>query len=122
MKTIKLISIALLAIMAISFTSCNKDAGFVGKGEIKGLVSYPGGVAAGAIVSVKFGAKEASTDFDYSTVADASGNYKFEALNKGDYYVDATYTDSYGNTFSTGGAHVNLKSAQSVATADFVLE
>ena len=122
MKTIKLMSVLVIAALAVTMTSCTKEEGFTGKGKIEGTVTYPGGNASGAVVSIAFGATEETTDFDYSTVTDSTGKYSFEALSKGDYFVDATYSDNLGYTFQTGGAHVELGSDKSEVTVDLELQ
>ena len=122
MKTIKYMSVFVIAALTLSITSCTKEEGFTGKGKIEGTVTYPGGNASGAVVSIAFGATTETSDFDYSTVTDSTGKYSFEALSKGDYFVDATYTNSLGYTFQTGGAHVELGSDKSDATVNLELQ
>ena len=122
MRTLRSIIFVAFAALAITLTSCSKDEGFEGNATINGKVTYTAGTASGAIVSIKFGASESSTAFDYSTVTDASGNYSFEGLTKGDYFVDATFTDDLNNTFETGGSHVEIGGNKSDVTVDLVLE
>jgi hypothetical protein len=122
LKTSKILSAILLTALVVAFTSCSKDEGFEGKAMIKGVATYPGGNAAGAIVTISFGATEATTDADYSTVTDASGNYSFESLTKGDYFVGASYTDDMGYSFQSGGSHVEIGEKKGEVTVDLVLE
>jgi len=127
MKTIKLISIIILAVVAINISSCSKEAGFNGNSTIKGNVTNLSGSAVkGAVVSVAFGASAPTSAYNYSTVTDSSGNYAFYDLQKGNYYVGATYTDyvDQGQSFvlSTGGAVVNLGANKSVATVNLVVQ
>ena len=122
MKNLKSILFVALAAIAITCTSCSKDEGFEGKARIEGKVAYTAGTAFGAIVSIDFGGTAETSDFDYSTVTDGSGNYSFEGLQKGDYFVDATFTDGLGNIFDTGGAHVEIGGNKSDVTVDFVLQ
>ncbi len=122
MKTIKSISVIMLAAITMTLTSCTKEEGFTGKGTISGVVTYPGGNASGAVVSIAFGSTSETTAYDYSTVTDSTGAYSFEALSKGDYFIDATYTDDLGYTFQTGGAHVELGSDKSEVTVNLALE
>ena len=127
MKTIKLIAIGILAVLAITISSCSKEAGFDGNSTISGKVTNAAGAAvSGAVVSIKFGATAPSTTYDYSTVSDASGNYSFNSLQKGDYYVGASYTNyvDQGQNFvlTTGGAVVKLGGNKSAATVNLVLQ
>ena len=127
MKTIKLIALGILAVLSITISSCNKDAGFNGNSTISGNVTNSAGTAvSGAVVSIAFGATAATTTFNYSTVTDASGNYSFNDLNKGSYYVSATYTDYIDQgqniVMRTGGAVVNLGGNKSAATVNMVVQ
>jgi uncharacterized protein (DUF2141 family) len=127
MKTIKLVSIIILAVAAINISSCSKDAGFNGNSTIKGNVTNSAGtVVTGAVVSIAFGASAPTSAYNYSTVTDSSGNYAFYDLEKGNYYVGASYTDyvDQGQSFvlKTGGSVVNLGANKSVATANLVVQ
>jgi hypothetical protein len=122
MKTIKLILPVLIALSLLFATSCSKDEGFDSKKEISGRVSYTDGVAAGAIVSVTFGASASNGNVDFTTTTGADGTYSFGGLEKGDYYMDATYTDPRGFVFETAGAHVEIKNTKKNLTVDFVLQ
>ena len=127
MKTIKLISIVVLAVFAVTISSCSKSAGFDGNSTIKGNVTNLAGAAVpGAVVSISFGATAPTSTFNYSTVTDASGNYSFNDLNPGNYYVSATYTDyvDQGQNFvlRTGGAVVKLGGNKSSATVNMVVQ
>lgn len=92
MKTLKITAI-LISVFLLTLTSCKKDPGFGGQNNIKGTVTLNGAPVAFAIVYLAINAKDATTKYDASTLTDAGGNYKFSALNKGDYFVDAQYTD-----------------------------
>jgi len=127
MKTIKFISICILAALTVAISSCNKDAGFNGNSTITGNVTNASGTAVqGAVVSIAFGATAATTTYNYSTVSDANGNYSFNDLNKGNYYVGASYTkyvdQGQSYTLQTGGAVVNLGGNKSSATVNLVVQ
>ena len=124
MRNIKFIVVGLLSFMLLTVvTSCTKDPGFDGKASIKGQVTYPGGAADFAIIQVAFDQSTATEDFDYTTAADASGNYSINQLAKGDYYVDAYYTDVLsGLTFNTGGYHVEIGGNKEDVTVDIALQ
>ena len=121
MKTIRNISlIALLLIFAI--ISCKKENDFGGKAKIKGTVTLSNATAANAIVRLAFNAKEPTTNFNASTVTDASGNYEFNSLLRGNYFVTAEYTNSLGTHFTSGGAKVTIGDKKGTVQADLVLE
>jgi len=107
MKTILKISAIMFAVAVIfSVSSCSKDAGPGGKKRIYGTVTNLDGAVENAIVRIAYDAAEATTEFNNSTTTDASGAYSFEKLNKGDYYIDAEYTDALGFSFTSEGATV----------------
>ena len=127
MKTIKLIAIGILAVLAITISSCSKDAGFDGNSSISGKITNSAGASvSGAVVSIAFGATAPTATYNYSTVSDTSGNYSFHDLQKGSYYVGATYTNyvDQGQSFTltTGGAVVNLGANKSAATVNLTLQ
>jgi hypothetical protein len=127
MRAIKLISMGILAILVVTISSCSKDAGFGGNSTITGKVTNSSGTAVtGAIVSINFGATAPTTTFNYSTVTDANGNYSFNDLEQGNYYVSASYTVNVdqGQSFvlETGGATVKLGGNKSSATANLVVQ
>jgi hypothetical protein len=127
MKTIKSISIIILAVIAVAVSSCSKDAGFNGNSTIKGNVTNDSGaVVKGAIVSLAFGASAPTTSYNYSTLTDVNGNYSFNDLTKGNYYVNASYNlyVDQGQSFTllSGGAVVNLGGDKSSATVNLVVQ
>ena len=107
-KKLNIIVTLLILVVLASATSCKKDPGFEGKANIHGSVTYPGGTAPYAIIKVKFDESSATESFDYTTAADASGNYSINQLSKGDYFIDASFTDHHGFTFNTPGYHVKI--------------
>jgi hypothetical protein len=124
MKTLKISAIILLASM-LSISACKKEPGFEGKNMIKGKVSLQGAPAANAIVHIAFDKKEATTDYNSSTVTDANGEYSFSALSAGDYFVDAEYTKvtNFGEiTLKSPGATVTIGSKEEEITVDLTLE
>lgn len=118
----------LLILMVMIFVgfmtqSCSKeDPGFNGDKTIVGKVTYPDGAAAGAHVSIKFNAESATTDYDYITVADKDGNYKFQRLAPGNYYVTADYTCNQGLHFQSGGSKVKVGTTGGEVRADLTLQ
>lgn len=126
MKTIRLLS-GLMAMVFFAFilSSCSDDSTTVETYTISGNVMYPdfsGSMqnAGGAVVFLKKNATEATTNYDLVTVADASGNYSFEGLVDGDYWLFANYdTENLnvpagrinGAVFIGEGAMVNIAGA-----------
>lgn len=122
MKTLKLI-IPVMFVFALLFaTSCSKDEGFDSKKVIKGTVTYPGGLASGAIITVAFGESNPTDKVDFSAVTNAEGVYSFGGLEKGDYFMDVTYTDPLGFKFESPGVHVKVKNTKDDLTIDFQLQ
>ena len=108
--------------MMFVVTSCTEDEGFEGKASINGKVTYTNGTAAGAIVTVAFGATEVTNSVDYSTAAGADGSFSFNSLQKGNYYVDAVYTDANGHVFNTGGTVVEIGGAKNEVEVNLALK
>ena len=123
MKARIIFSMFLATVLVMGITSCSTSPGFAPKtAMIKGVVTYEGGNAAGAIISIAFDASEATSEFDYSTVANGNGEYSFEGLAKGKYYVDAEFTDNNGFTFTTGGYLIEIGGKKSEVSQDITLE
>lgn len=123
MKKISIIiSIAIFSIGFLSLNSCSKDEGLGGMAKVSGNVTYPGGAASGAIVKITYGTKDATSNFDHATVADESGNYKLDGLEKGDYFIDAEYTDQYGNNFNTPGYAITIGDKKADLKVDIELQ
>ena len=122
MKARFFLSLIAVTAFAMLFDACSKDPGFKGNKKISGSVTHDGTALPGAIVYITFDATSATDKYDYSTLTDASGNYSFEGLAKGDYYLDAEYTDSNNITLATPGYHVKLGSNKGEAVADITLE
>ena len=124
MKNIKPLIAFLFIFATIAFmTSCSKDPGFEGKATIEGAVTYPGGAAPFAIIQIAFDTKSATTDFDYTTAADANGEYSINQLSKGDYYIDAYYEDPMsGLMFHTAGYAVEIGGNKEDVTVDIALQ
>jgi hypothetical protein len=110
------------------FFSCKKEAGFGGKKEVSGKVTYKDGVsgttlpAPGAILKVAFGSRGPTSDFDYVISADTEVNYFLKGLNPGEYYFTAQYRDANGFEYSTPGATVIIKRKKNELNLNFVLE
>lgn len=119
-----LYSILIIALGSMfMFTACSEEEVGLDEGvSISGKVTYTDGNAAGAFVYIAYGTAEATTDFDQVTVADENGNYHFDGLNNGDYYVDAVYTNEFGMDFNTPGFHVFIGGASDKVALDIDLD
>ncbi len=135
MKKTRLILIPFLTLLIATMfvVSCTKDeeapAPLV---KITGKITYkdPAGSTANAAGAVVYMAKSSAptTTYDKSTIADASGNYFFDGLAAGSYFVNAVYkTDNKnvtsrldGLTFTTEAGAVVIVAAVDV-TQDMTL-
>ena len=103
------------------FLSCGKE-GSGGKAAINGMVKHHAKPIPGAVVYIKYGAKESPgtdiTYYDASASADASSNYKFTDLKRGDYYLFAVGYDSAGPYPVYGGVPVEIKKKTETVQAD----
>ena len=126
MKTLKILLLGVIISLTVGFlSSCSKDEGFGGDATISGKVTYPGGVADGAVVKIAFGTKDATTVFDHSVVTDENGFYEFGGLEVGDYFIDAEYIvfyDNFSTTFNTAGYAVTLEDKNADETLDIELK
>lgn len=121
MKSIKFSAI-LIMFTAILFSSCSKEAGFANLNNITGVVTLNGAPVQGAYVQLAFGATAATTDFNATTVTDKDGKYTFAGLNKGDYYLGASYTGAESIKFKSDGAVITLGKKKGDATVDLTLK
>ena len=119
MKTIKFFII--VTAMLVSIASCKKEPGFEGKKEIFGTVNVGGTAVEGAIVYIAFDTDVATETYSSSTTTDATGNYRFYALAKGSYFVDAKYTNDKGANFYTDGSIVEIGKKKGEVQADLTL-
>jgi hypothetical protein len=122
MKTTRNIALVAMALL-FAFASCKKkENDFGGKAEIKGMVTLNSAPVYNAVVRLAFNAKEPTTTFNASTVTDAGGNYEFNSLLPGDYFVTAEYTNSSGTRFTSGGARITIGDKKGTVQADLPLE
>lgn len=117
----KLFFFCLLSSAFCILSSCSKE-GPGGKAVIKGAVMHHSKLIPGAVVYIKYGAKESPgsdvTYYDESITADDSANYKFADLRKGDYYLFGVGYDSAGPYIVTGGIPVQIKKKTETVQAD----
>ena len=127
MKTFKIITM-MLAISLVSFTSCKKDAGMIGKKEITGTVTYKNGAtgtndaAANALIHIAFGTKDATTTYDQTVASGTDGKYLITGLAKGDYFITAEYTDGNGVYYTTAGYSLTIGDPKAALTLDITLQ
>ena len=110
MKNVKLVT-CLTAIALFGLTAgCKKEAGTGGKAHLHGHVEIEATAEEipDAVVNIWYGATSASGTANANTTTNATGEFEFEGLNKGDYYLSSSYTDTSG-TVLTGGAAATIK-------------
>lgn len=123
-KTIILFSFFILAFIS----GCKKEAGPGGKNTISGSVVYKNGVTGNndaapmATVFIAYGTNESTKTFDQTIVADANGKFSFEGLQKGEYFIKASYTDTHGFVYATAGHGIIFKNKQKNLEVNIVLE
>lgn len=104
-------AITLVAIFT-AFTSCKKE-GTGGKSSISGKVEHHAAAIPGATVYIKYGAIDfpgaVVSSYDDHVTADAQGAYKFEGLQKGDYYLYGIGYDNAVVDDVRGGVAVNIR-------------
>ncbi|MBL7890078.1 MAG: carboxypeptidase regulatory-like domain-containing protein [Bacteroidia bacterium] len=104
--------ILLFAVISFSTVSCKKE-GPGGKSSISGVVEHHGAAIPNSVVYIKYGATDfpgaAVSAYDAQVTADASGNYKFDGLRKGDYYLYGVGYDNAVVAPVTGGVGVRLR-------------
>ncbi|MBX7093083.1 MAG: hypothetical protein K1X56_00055 [Flavobacteriales bacterium] len=118
------VSILFLFIISVFVYSCEKGPGKGGKAKINvtcinGLSNMPY-----AQLKIKYGASSypgQNVSYDENATCDYTGDYTFDNLKRGDYYVYAYTTDSTGNVALEGGAHVliNNKPGETHVVVDF---
>ena len=118
--------IALITIPALIFTQgCQKSPGPGGKAHIHGHVEHHddhGGSAteehvSGAIVYIWYGASSVSntaSGYDDNTNTNAEGEFEFEELNKGDYFLFASWTDDDAEVNTAGASVTIVKKSEEV--------
>ena len=114
----KIISLLLFASL---FVTCRKE-GPGGKGSIGGFVKHHSQLIHGAVVYIKYGAKESPgtnvTYYDASVNADANAHYEFPDLKRGNYYLFGVGFDSSMVKTVTGGVPVTIKNKTESVQAD----
>ncbi len=112
-----------MLVAGLLFTNACKKPGTGGKAHIHGHVEIEATETEvpDAEVEIWYGATSASGDADNEVHTDADGKFEFENLNKGDYYVSSSYTDTSGTVLS-GGTAVTIDKKSGEFDADIHLE
>ena len=110
----------LLLVTSLVF-SCRKE-GPGGKASIQGMVKHHSKLIPGAVVYIKYGAKEFPgsniTYYNASVNADANAHYVFPDMKRGDYYLFGIGFDSTIVQIVTGGIPVQIKSKTETVNSD----
>ncbi len=102
---------------------CEKEPGTGGSAEIHGHVHYEANdeVIPNATVQLWYGETSISGDPDDSQTANDDGEFDFDDLLKGDYYLYATGLDATG-AVREGGLAVNIDQKSGAVDADIDVE
>jgi hypothetical protein len=111
--------LAILLMGSIILTSCKK-AGLGGNSSVSGTVKHHVKPIPNAVVYIKYGATEFPgadvSKYDASVASDASANYSFKGLEKGDYYLYGFGYDSTLMQNVMGGIGITLKKNQALSS------
>lgn len=124
----KLQYIICVLMLALCFVGCKKEAGPGGKNTISGTVVYKNGVsgtndAAGmATVRIAYGTNEATESFNQTILTDEAGKFKIEGLNKGKYFIKASYQDGNGFNYSNPGYGITIENKKKNIEVNITLE
>lgn len=108
--------------------ACKKEAGPGGKNFMNGTVLYKNGAsgnndaASGATVQIAYGTNAASSEFDQTVLTNASGKFNLGGLQKGKYFLKASFIDSHGFIYSTPGYAVEIEKKKSTVEVNMILE
>lgn len=114
--------------LALFFTACKKEAGPDGKNTISGTVVFKNGAtgtndAAGmAAVRIAYGTNEATESFNQTILTDEAGKFKIEGLNKGKYFIKASYQDGNGFNYSNPGYGITIENKKKTIEVNITLE
>ena len=115
-------------VLVLVLPACKKKAGIGGKKTIYGTVTYKDGatsafeIANTAVVHIAYGTKSSTSNYDQTVVVDETGNYHFDGLTKGDYFISAEYTDEHGFTYTTAGYGVTVNNKKEKLAVDIQLQ
>lgn len=124
----KVYHIICVLVLVLFFVGCKKEAGPGGKNTISGTVVFKNGVsgtndAAGmATVRIAYGTNEATESFNQTILTDAAGKFKIEGLNKGKYFIKASYQDGNGFNYSNPGYGITIENKKKTIEVNIILE
>lgn len=124
MKTTKLILGLFVFAALFSAQGCTKEEGLGGKAHIHGNVEHDEDHISGVPVSIWYGESDVSltgSGYDNRVFTDHEGEFEFEELRKGDYFIYASWTDSDGDVKS-GHASVTIERRSDEVEAHLDLE
>lgn len=115
-------------LLTFVFLGCKKEAGIGGKKTITGSVTYKNGTstvfekANNAMVHIAYGTKTSTTTYNQTVIVDEKGEYHFDGLRKGDYFITAEFTDEHGFKYTTGGYGVTVNNKKENLNVDIKLQ
>lgn len=124
----KIYYIICVLMVALFLNACKKEAGPGGKNTISGTVLYKNGVtgnndaAAMATVRIAYGTSEATESFNQTILTDSDGKFKIEGLNKGKYFIKASYSDGNGFAYSNPGYGITIENKKKTIEVSITLE
>lgn len=117
-------NIQLYFILAIAFTiiGCTKE-GTGGKASIEGYIKHHEELIPGSTVYIKYGAKDLpgtnASDYDDQTTATSpNAFYKFDNLQKGNYFLYVVGFDTVESKSVNGGIPVKIKDSDEAVLTD----
>lgn len=125
---LKIVSVVLFAVAVLFSAGCRKEEGLAGKKIVSGVVYFKNGAsgsndpATSATVFITYGATEDTGTYDQTTTTGSSGEYSVKGLQKGDYFIKASFTDPQGFLYSTPGYAVQINNKRTELKLDIVLE
>jgi len=116
-KNLKQLITTILVVLIIFVSSCKKE-GTGGKSSIKGRVMHHIDAIPAATIYIKYGAIDFPgtnvSTYDAQVTADAQGAYKFEGLQKGDYYLYGIGYDTAVVDDVMGGVAVKVRKNEDI--------
>ena len=115
-------------VLVLVLPACKKKAGIGGQKTIYGTVTYKNGttsafeIANTAVVHIAYGTTSSTSNYDQTVVVDETGNYHFDGLRKGDYFISAEFTDEHGFTYTTAGYGVTVNNKKEKLAVDIQLQ
>lgn len=125
MKTLKITLAIITAGLMFSFTGCQKEAGTGGKAHIHGHTEHHGDHIEGVLVKIWYGKKSVantSEDADNNTQTNHDGEFEFENLTRGNYFLHASYTSPGDGEKYEAGKSVKIEEKSQEVSVELELE